>query len=48
VLQVEDRLLARRRVVSGLEARAFVLEVTLARSLGGGVLATTVAPAAAR
>lgn len=48
VLQVEDRLLARRRVVSGLEARAFVLEVTLARSLGGGVLTTTAVPTVAR
>lgn len=36
VLLVEDRLLARRRVLSGLQSRSFILEVALTRSLGGG------------
>jgi NodT family efflux transporter outer membrane factor (OMF) lipoprotein len=40
VLIVEDRLLVRRRIVSGLESRAFILDVALTRSLGGGVLRT--------
>ncbi|WP_207913371.1 efflux transporter outer membrane subunit [Sphingomonas sp. BK235] len=38
VLLVEDRLLARRRVAAALRARAFVLDVSLTRSLGGSVL----------
>ncbi|MEO9131195.1 MAG: TolC family protein, partial [Sphingomonas sp.] len=36
VLIVEDRLLARRRIVSALQSRAFILDVALVRSLGGG------------
>jgi NodT family efflux transporter outer membrane factor (OMF) lipoprotein len=35
VLIVEDRLLARRRVVSALQSRAFILDIALVRSLGG-------------
>jgi len=38
VLTVEDRLLQRRRVNAALEARRFILDVALIRSLGGGVL----------
>jgi NodT family efflux transporter outer membrane factor (OMF) lipoprotein len=38
VLLVEDRLLVRRRVVSALKSRAFILDIALVRSLGGGVL----------
>ena len=37
VLLIEDRLLARRRVLAGYESRAFLLDVALIRSLGGGV-----------
>ncbi|MEG3177734.1 efflux transporter outer membrane subunit [Sphingomonas sp. RB3P16] len=36
VLLVEDRLLTRRRVLSALQSRAFILDVSLTRSLGGG------------
>ncbi|MFB0871968.1 MULTISPECIES: efflux transporter outer membrane subunit [unclassified Sphingobium] len=38
VLIVEDRLLARRRIAAALQARGFILDVALVRSLGGGVL----------
>ncbi|MDD1453272.1 efflux transporter outer membrane subunit [Sphingomonas sp. H160509] len=37
VLLIEDRLLTRRRVLAGFESRAFLLDVALVRSLGGGV-----------
>jgi len=40
VLLVEDRLLVRRRILSALQSRAFILDVALIRSLGGGVLAS--------
>jgi NodT family efflux transporter outer membrane factor (OMF) lipoprotein len=36
VLDAEDRMLAARRAVSDLEARAFTLDVALVRALGGG------------
>ena len=36
VLIVEDKLLVRRRVVSALQSRAFILDIALVRSLGGG------------
>lgn len=36
VLLVEDRLLARRRILSALQSRAFILDIALVRSLGGG------------
>lgn len=38
VLNVEDRLLVRRRIAAALQARGFILDVALVRSLGGGVL----------
>jgi NodT family efflux transporter outer membrane factor (OMF) lipoprotein len=38
VLLVEDRLLTRRRVLSALQSRAFILDIALVRSLGGGTL----------
>ncbi|MEC3950204.1 efflux transporter outer membrane subunit [Sphingobium sp. HWE2-09] len=38
VLNVEDRLLVRRRLAAALQARGFILDVALVRSLGGGVL----------
>ena len=37
VLLVEDRLLARRRILAAFKSRAFVLDVALVRALGGGV-----------
>lgn len=37
VLLVEDRLLARRRILTAVRSRAFVLDVALVRALGGGV-----------
>lgn len=40
VLIVEDRLLVRRRALSALQSRAFILDVGLVRSLGGGALET--------
>ena len=36
VLVAEDRMLATRRAVSTLEARRFILDLTLVRALGGG------------
>jgi NodT family efflux transporter outer membrane factor (OMF) lipoprotein len=39
VLDAEDRLLAARRAVADLEARAFLLDVALVRALGGGFTA---------
>ncbi|MBX7489811.1 efflux transporter outer membrane subunit [Qipengyuania sp. GH25] len=36
VLTIEDGLLARRRVLSSLRSRAFILDVALIKSLGGG------------
>lgn len=36
LLQVENAVLRRRRVVADLEARAFTLDVALVRALGGG------------
>ncbi len=38
VLNVEDRLLLRRRIAAALQSRSFILDVALIRSLGGGVL----------
>jgi NodT family efflux transporter outer membrane factor (OMF) lipoprotein len=38
VLIVEDRLLLRRRIAAARRSRAFILDVALTRSLGGGVL----------
>lgn len=38
VLLIEDHLLVRRRVVSALKSRAFILDIALVRSLGGGAL----------
>jgi outer membrane protein TolC len=35
VLIVEDRLLARRRILAALTARTFVLNIALVRALGG-------------
>jgi NodT family efflux transporter outer membrane factor (OMF) lipoprotein len=40
VLIVEDIVLQRRRLVAGLEARAFALDVALVRALGGGFVVT--------
>lgn len=51
VLQVEDNVLQRRRLVADLEARAFTLDVALVRALGGGFReapAPAAAPAALR
>lgn len=36
VLLVEDRLLARRRIVTNLQSRGFILDIALVRALGGG------------
>jgi NodT family efflux transporter outer membrane factor (OMF) lipoprotein len=36
VLLAEDRMLAGRRIVAGLEARRFILDLALVRALGGG------------
>jgi hypothetical protein len=33
---VEDQMVELRRAVAGLEAQAFVLDVSLIRALGGG------------
>jgi NodT family efflux transporter outer membrane factor (OMF) lipoprotein len=38
VLIVEERLLVSRRIVTRLQSRAFILDVALIRSLGGGVI----------
>jgi len=39
VLSVEDRLLAARQALAGLEARALTLDIALIRALGGGFAA---------
>lgn len=44
VLNIEDRLLARRRVAAAVDARAFLIDVAIIRAIGGGVLAADATP----